>query len=160
MTKAHELVLTAQGLVVADTGASLDDTSTDGELVAALAWIRQAEAELSRLKEVYGAILVARMDADATWTRRSGGVKVTAPSPAASQYVWDPERLKKVLDKFVAAGKISEEAASRCWGTPKAPPPAVRGINAVLATLGKRDQNSLNACKVPKAQPRRTVTVS
>lgn len=160
MTKASDLVLTNTGLVVAETGAALDASSEDGDLVAALAWIRAARDRLDAYHAELSEILVGRMDKRAEWTVRSGGVKVSAPSPAAARYEWDAARLKGVLDKFVAAGKIDAEAAARCWGKPKDPPPAVRGINAVLATLGKRDQSSLLACKVPKAQPRRSVTVT
>lgn len=160
MTKATELVLTSTGLVVADTGQALDEHSEDGEIVAALAWIRGAEARLDALKREYSAILVARMDKRAEWTVHSGGVKVSAPSPQAAGYTWDGEALRKVLAKFVAAGKIDQEAADRCFGTPKAPPVAVRGVNALLATLGKRDQNSVRACRVQKAAPTRTVSVS
>ena len=160
MTKATDLELTPTGLLNRDTGQMLDANSPDADLVAGLAWIRQAESQLASLKREWGDILTARMDKRSEWTVRSGGVKVSAPSPAAAAYEWDPVRLRGVLKKLVDAGKIGPEAAERCWGKPKDPPPAVRGINAVLATLGKRDQASVNACKVPKAQPRRTVSVS
>lgn len=160
MTKATDLELTPNGLLNRTTGAMLDENSEDADLIAGLAWIRNVEALLESMKREWGAILTERMDRKSEWTMRSGGVKVSAPSPAAAAYEWDPARLKGVLARLVAAGKIGQEAADRCWGKPKDPPPAVRGINAVLATLGKRDQASVNACKVPKASPKRTVSVS
>jgi hypothetical protein len=154
-----ELAITEQGgLVDSDTGAPIDATSSDAVIGAGLAYLRWLEDRIKIERHRLGDIMLGRMDADASWTRHAGGVTMSAPSPAAGKSEWNAVDLRRVTSRLVAEGKLTAEAAERCF-RPKPEEVAAAGVKAILATLGKRDQSSVRACNVPKPAASRSVKV-
>jgi hypothetical protein len=80
-----------------------------------LARFTEDAAELRRVAaEAIGIVseeLVARLDADASWTLRVEDWEIKAPSPAAGTVTYDVDLLREALDELVSAGVISRDGA-------------------------------------------------
>jgi hypothetical protein len=98
-------------LLNVDSGEMVNASDADAETLAVvLREIQTRLLDLSQKKRWIGGLMVARMDAGATWTARAAGVKVTAKSPQADTVEWDVVALDAILDELVAEKVITAEA--------------------------------------------------
>lgn len=156
----NDVALTTTGSVISvNTGGVLDESSSDADLATGLAYLRWMQDRIKVETQRIGAIMLGRMDADASWTRRAGGYTLTAPSPAAGKTEWNAADLRRVTTRLVANGTLTQEAAERCFRQPPEEV-AAAGVKAILATLDKADQDSVRSCNVPKPTGTRTVKVT
>jgi hypothetical protein len=117
---SSEIATTSRDLVDWSNGevVNLDDASTErlAELVTNLQEVRQA---LGETEQAVSAELVARCDAEASWTLRVGDPKdgrqweIKTASPTAGTAVYPPDMLETELRALVARGTITADAAAK-----------------------------------------------
>lgn len=111
------------------------DASTE-DLGGYLADIREHESLLREGKNLVGGELVRRMDEGACWTLHTGGLKLSAPSPAPA-IEYDELALRESLLQLADEGVISVEAVDRAVEPVVTYRARKSGINA-LQKLGGR----------------------
>lgn len=132
-------------------------TAPTDQLADVIDSIRQVEERFKSEKRAIGDELIRRMDAEATWTHRAGGYKITAPSPKPKDE-WDGERLHAVLVEYVEADVISVRAAGEAVEQETVYKPRVAGINKLLK-LGGDLAEAILACRT-QVPPDRRVRVT
>ena len=157
------VLIPREGLMDPDTGELLSEKSSDAAIAQGLAALNMLEALVAAERRRLSMLMTARMDRGVqvtqtgeevatgapSWTRRAGGVTMKTNSPTAS-HVWDPDVLRPELERLVTEGKITEAAAAACWLPVPPPKPSAKGINALLASLGKRDQARVRKAHVAR----------
>lgn len=158
MSTDIELALSDRyAILEADTGEPLDHTSSDAAIAQGILLLRRI-VDLAKVEQYrLSTIVVERMDADASWTRRAGGLTLSAPSPSGKSE-WSAPDLRRVLGRLVADGTLTKDAVERCFRQKEEV--AARGVTAVLSALEPADQASVRACNVPKKTATRSVSVA
>lgn len=145
-------------LIHPNSGQMIDPrTAEPAELADYVLAIRDWEARARTAKSMVSHELLRRMDADAEWTIREGGFKMTGASP--EQYVWDPDKLREVLKELLSEGKITAAAANAAMKREVTYKPVVGGIKKLLK-LGGEVKAAIEECRSLKDPEARTVSVS
>lgn len=130
-----ELEPTAQ-VLSPKTGEVLSPDSPPATLGQFLADVREHESEVKEAKRTVTRWLVAHMDKSASWTIRTDGLKLSAPSPKPTEQ-FDGAALHEALSALVDEGLLTVEAVDAAVETVVSYEPRKRGINALRALGGR-----------------------
>lgn len=145
-------------LVDPDSGEVVALADAPDTLIAAvLRQLKLAAEDLRDAQRGLGAVLIERMDAQASWTVGARGVKVSAPSPAAGAVTWDAELLHEILDGLVNESTLTRDAALRACSTRIEFVTHVSGIKAIEKVPGVAEKIA-RARREAEPKPR-TITV-
>lgn len=103
-------VLDARAVLASAGIESLNEADTS-ELAAFVYSVSQFFSIASEAKGQASDELVARLDAEASWTHRIDDWEIKAPSPAAGSLTYDVDLLREALEELVTLRVISREAA-------------------------------------------------
>jgi hypothetical protein len=132
------------------------DAPTDA-LAEIVYGIRELESELRSMKAILSEEVHRRMDEEARWTVEAGRFKVSGRSPSGVSY--DGERLWKVLEDLVEAGRITRRAAEAAVALEVAYKVRVAGVQAVKR-VGPDVAEAVAAAEIPLDPSSRRLTVS
>lgn len=143
-------------LSIIDPGSGEAVVLADADAAAIARWrstVRELEELLREAKKLVDSEVLKRMDAAGEWTLRAGGMKLTAPSPAAGRETeWtDIEQLRDAL--ALEAG-VSRELIDAAFEPVTEFKPRAAGIGR-LRKLAREDINALldrHATTVDKAR--------
>jgi hypothetical protein len=147
-----EVERTDRAIITPLTGeVVLLDSPTDA-LAHWLHEVRQAEASLRDAKTLVSRELLARMDREACWTVRAGGLKITGQAPGGVEY--DPHEMRRQLAALVEADAISQRAMDEAIEEVVTLKVRAKGVNALRKLGGVVEQAVQRACR-PKDAERR-----
>ena len=128
------------------TGEALElSTATTDVLAEAIEACDTVAGRARDTKRELGNEVLARMDAEAKWTARVGGYKLTGASPAP-KVEYDAAALAAALDDLVQKGVIAEGARESAIEVVVTFKPRQAGINA-LKKLGPEVADAIAACE-------------
>jgi hypothetical protein len=158
MTRPHvaDAIDTNPAVLNPRTGEITELAADTAELARYLADVRAWEMEFLRpAKRAVEEELLRRMDHEASYTLRAGGLEVTGDGPGRVEY--DADVLRDRLRPLVDAGVISRDAFAAAVRERVSYQPMARGLNA-LRKLGGVVAEAVGAAERPSEKPRR-VTV-
>lgn len=134
-----------------------EDSQLGAFMDAVTDWTERAQ----EARRVAGDELRRRMDRDASWTRYAGPWKFTAPSPAPSEAIPEPAKLRGSLEKLVTRGEFTQAALDAALPVKVV---TTIGVNrSKLTALGKASEAAARTIKrftVKTPRANRPVTMS
>lgn len=134
------------------TGEVLDLATEPSDVLArALVEVREAEVNLRAFVGHVKAEVLARMDAEGTWTVRAGGYKLTGDGPGRTEF--DAPALWLALQALVEDGTITDGARDRAVSVAQTFTAHANGVKA-LRKLGGPVAEAIAAHERPVERPR------
>lgn len=134
------------------TGELVDFNGPTDQLALALDAIKEQKSQLDSFASDLRKEVLQRMDHEATYTYRGGGLKLSGDGPRAPDY--DGERLYSELRPLVARDVIGADAMRKAVETDVVYKPLKRGITALAKLPIPEVQAALKAAEVQNDKPR------
>lgn len=152
----EETAPVGQEIIIPTTGEVLPLDAPNKKLAEAAVYMGELKKELARVEAIVAGELARRMDLENLRTVEEDGFKLQVSAPERD---WDLDKLKDVLDDFVAKGRITRGAADRVitWTEPKpvervAKVELNKLLNGELPEVAKKQ---LKACSTPSKTVRK-----
>lgn len=134
------------------TGEAIDLDGPLEDIARVYREVQDVEQELRTLKQILSREVHDRMDKQARWTERVGGLEVRGEGPNRTEF--DPDALRKALLDLEELDLISESAAAAALEVVVTLKPRKAGISALLKIPGEVSER-VKACERVVEKPRR-----